>query len=175
MLAAILPEMESRLGADYRGAYLLRERERASQSVTCHCLSRDGWMMDDCISSNNTNALPVCGAACTGPGENLVCVRVCVSNNRLTLYNNTLTDSWRRALTRETWPLPLLKCNAKKRKDANPMQRGLLSQRFSSLTRSIAVARVRPLKKLTSLTNDPPQCDVHNVHARWCDASGIRK
>lgn len=43
-----------------------REGEWASQSITCLCLSLDGWMMDDCIFSNNTKTIPVWGAFFTG-------------------------------------------------------------------------------------------------------------
>lgn len=70
------PEMDSRLGADYNGARFSRpspqktkrewERGRGSQSITCHCLSLDGRMMDDCIFSNNTKTLPVWEAFCRG-------------------------------------------------------------------------------------------------------------
>lgn len=52
-----------------------KKRGRASQSITCHCLSLDGWMMDDCIFSNNTKTLPMWETFCTG--KNCVCVCVC--------------------------------------------------------------------------------------------------
>lgn len=55
-----------------------REQERgsASQSISCHRLSPDGWMMDDCIFSNNTKTLPLWGTFCTG--RNFVPASVCV-------------------------------------------------------------------------------------------------
>lgn len=55
-----------------------REQERgsASQSISCHRLSPDGWMMDDCIFPNNTKTLPLWGTFCTG--RNFVPASVCV-------------------------------------------------------------------------------------------------
>lgn len=112
VLPTIFPEMDSRLGVYYNGARFLshalslegkkkkKKRGRASQSITCHCLSLDGWMMDDCIFSNNTKTLPMWETFCTGKN----CVCVCVWAINISVFS-TSTDSWHCALTCRIWHL----------------------------------------------------------------------
>lgn len=157
-----------------------KKRGRASQSITCHCLSLDGWMMDDCIFSNNTKTLPMWETFCTG--KNCVCVCVWAINISVFFHLN-----WQLTLCPYMQDMTLgLRVNpfyltpwVFGRKVRNPRELqcsvNVFIPSFYPECRSCSIHAKLLLNSQALQMIRLCLCDLHNIHSCWCDASQIRK